>query len=352
MSEAPDYKVPTYEEFKKGTDRQIQAPGRSDREGISLMEVFEMFSTPQKAEEWFEAQRWPGGITCPDCGSRKVVRRKTIKWGMPSLRCTAKVDGGRCGKSFSVKTGTIMHKSRLPLSTWGIAFYLVTTGLKGVASMKLHRDLGTTQTTAWFLAHRIREAWDDNNNITKFEGEVEVDEAYFGGKEGNRHEHKRKLKGARGAKGKTAVVGAKDRTTNRIAARQVDDTTSPTIHGFIQANTTPDAMLYTDEARTYKGINRRHERVRHSTGEYVRGKAHTNGIESFWATLKRAHHSTYHHFSGKHLGRYIAEFAGRHNMRPLDTAAMMGQLVRMSVGKQLRYSDLIGPRITRQPKLI
>ena len=352
MSETRTYKVPTYKEFKADRDRKVQAPGRANRIGISMIEAMRMFDTEQKAQDWFEAQRWPDGITCTTCGSSKVVRRKARKHNMPPLFCTAIKSGARCGTSFSVKTGTIMHKSPLPLSVWGIAFYVVSTGLKGVSSMKLHRDLGITQKSAWHLMHRVREAWDSTDHSIKFASEVEVDEAYFGGKESNRHEYKRTLNGARGAKGKTAVIGAKDRATNRITARKVDDTTSPTLHGFIRANTTQEATLYTDEARVYSGINRRHQHVKHSVGEYVRGKAHVNGIESFWATLKRAHKGTYHQFSPKHLGRYVAEFAGRHNLRPYDTEVQMGKLVRMGVGKQLRYADLIGPAITRQPEMI
>ena len=333
-------------------NRDKQAPGRAARKGISLSEVIRMFGTEQKAQDWFESQRWPDGITCTACGGDKIVRRASRKYGMPPLFCNTINNGVRCATSFSVKTGTIMHKSPLPLSVWGIAFYVVATGLKGVSSLKLHRDLGITQKSAWHLLHRVREAWNDSNHPFKFSSEVEVDEAYFGGKESNRHEYKRTLKGARGAKGKTAVVGAKDRATNRITARKVDDTTAPTIHGFISRNTTQDATLYTDEARVYQGVYRKREHVQHSTGEYVRGQVHINGIESFWATLKRAHKGTFHHFSGKHLGRYVAEFAGRHNLRPYDTGEQMGKLVRMGVGKQLRYADLIGEPSTRQPRLV
>ena len=341
-----------YKEFKKAHDRKIQAPGRAERKGITIRDAIRMFDTEEKAQDWFESQRWPDGITCPSCGGSKIVRRKARKNNMPPLFCATYKKGVKCGTSFSVKTGTIMHKSPLPLHVWGEALYVLSTGLKGVSSMKLHRDLGITQKSAWHLLHRIREAWDDSRHSIKFSSEVEVDEAYFGGKESNRHEHKRTLKGARGAKGKTAVVGAKDRATNRITARKVDDTTSPTLHGFIRANTTQEATLYTDEARAYRGINRNHKKVKHSEGEYVRGATHVNGIESFWATLKRAHKGTFHHFSAKHLGRYAAEFAGRHNLRPYDTEEQMSKLLRLGVGKQLRYADLIGPPITRRPKLI
>ena len=344
--------IPTYNETKKATTRRKRAPGRAERVGLDWPQVLKMFSTEAKARKWFESQRWPDGITCPACGGSKVIRRKTVKWNDPPLRCTTTNNGVRCQKSFSVKTDTIMHKSPLPLSVWGIAIYILSTDLTGVSSMKLHRDIGVTQKTAWFLTHRIREAWDTSGQPFKFSSEVEVDESYFGGKEGNRHEWKRKLDGARGSKGKAVVVGAKDRATNRVVARKVNDTTAPTIQGFIRENTSQDAILYTDDARIYHGINRQWSRVRHSTGEYVRGRTHTNGIESFWSMLKRAHTGTFFHFSPKHLGRYAAEFAGRHNLRPYDTADQMGMLVRQGVGKRLRYTELIGPPITRRPKLI
>ena len=332
--------------------RRTQAPGRNEREGISLLDLADMFGTEAQAQAWFEAQRWPDGITCPKCGSKQISKRGARPGNLPPYRCNARKGGVKCGKCFSVKTDSIMHKSTLPLRKWAIATYVVTTGLKSVSSMKLHRDLKITQRSAWHMLHRIREAWDDTERRLRFDGEVEVDEAYFGGKESNKRKHLRRTDGARGTIGKAAVIGAKERGSNQITAAAIPDTTGRTIHTFVNRAATTGATIYTDESAAYHHLHRRHHRVNHSAGEYVRGQAHTNGIESFWAVLKRAHKGTFHHFSVKHLNRYVAEFAGRHNMRGEDTINQMGDLVRMGVGKRLRYADLIGPKYTRYPELI
>ena len=230
-----------------------------------------------------------------------------------------------------------MHSSNLPLSTWAIAFYLVTTNLKGVSSMKLHRDLGITQKSAWHLAHRIRETWQDNQY--EFVGPVEVDETYIGGKEKNKHSNK-KLKAGRGPVGKVPVVGIKDRETNTIHTVVVDSTDKATLQQIVKDNTAEGVKVYTDEAAAYKGLEN-HEAVSHGVGEYVKGQAHTNGIESHWSMLKRGYDGTYHHMSLKHLGRYISEFSGRHNDRPMDTIDQMTNMVRGLNNRQLRYADLI-----------
>ena len=216
--------------------------------------------------------------------------------------------------------------------------------------MKLHRDLGITQKTAWYMAHRIRQMM-ENGDTAKFAGPVEADETYIGGKEGNKHADK-KLRAGRGTVGKAAVAGVKDRNTNQIDAALVGSTDGPTLRQFVRERTEPTAMVYTDEAAAYQKLNRLHESVAHGAGEYVREQAHTNGMESFWSMLKRGYVGTYHHFSVKHLDRYVTEFEGRHNRRPLDTAEQMGIMARNAAGKQLPYLTLIGPSETRDPRMI
>ena len=163
------------------------------------------------------------------------------------------------------------------------------------------------------------------------DGPVEVDETYFGGKRKNMSKSRRAKLEGRGPVGKVAVAGIKDRATNKVQARVVPDTKSETMIRFIMENTDPDTKVYTDDALVYHVLPN-HESVKHSVGEYVRGKAHTNGVESFWSMLKRAHTGVFHKISPKHLNRYVQEFAGKHNLRRLDTLAQMRVVVRLLAG--------------------
>ena len=310
-----------------------KALGKSNREGISLTKLVKMFPDDEAARRWIEAQIWPDGPYCPHCGSTNVQRG--IKHKTMTHRCR------ECPSrpQFSLKTGTVMQGTKLGYQTWAIAIYLVTTNLKGVSSMNLHRDLGVSQKTAWHLAHRLRKAFENGNPL--FTGPVEADETYIGGKRKNMPRSKRAALTGRGAVGMAIVVGTKDRDTNRIAARSVEGTDGATLKGFIGEHTAPGATVYTDDHGGYEGMGFDHEAVNHSAGEYVRGMAHTNGIENFWAMLKRGYQGTFHHFSDKHLDRYVGEFAGRHNIREADTADQMAVIARDMVGKRLRYRELI-----------
>ena len=312
-----------------------KSPGKSHRKGISLVALFKRFPDDATAEAWFIRKRWPDGIHCPHCGSTNVqtgARHKTMPY-----RCREK----ECAKRFSAKTGTVMEGSKLGFQTWMIATYLLSTSLKSVSSMKLHRDLSINQRSAWFLAHRLRVALAEEGGV--FDGPVEVDETYFGGKRRNMSNAKRRelMHTGRGPVGKTAVVGAKDRATKRVRAKVVENTDKPTLHGFVAAAVPPISTVYTDEAAAYEGIPNPHETVKHSLSEYVRGDVHTNGIESLWSMMKRAHTGTFHKLSEKHLDRYVQEFAARHNLREQDTIDIMGSMVAGMRGKRLRYRELI-----------
>ena len=312
-----------------------KAPGKAHREGVTIVELMDMFPTEEAATAWFESAVWPVGERyCGKCGSTRTREVPNAK-PMPYW-CTD------CRSYFSVRTGTPIARSNISLRNWAIAIYLCLTNLKSVSSMKLQRDIGVSQPTAWFMLHRIREAWAGENG-EPFDGPVEVDETYFGGKRKNMSKAKRKeLAGTgRGAVGKTAVVGMKDRDSNMVTARVVDETDAHTLQGFVGDHAAEGATVYTDDHGGYQGMPFEHETVKHSVGEYVSGMAHTNGIESFWSMLKRAHKGTFHKISPKHLQRYVSEFAGKHNVRDSGTLAQMRDTVAGLVGRNLLYRDLI-----------
>ena len=309
-------------------------PGKHFRKGMSLKALLRKFPSNAVAEAWFVKCRWPNGVACHHCGSVNVQTGAAHKT-MP-FRCRD------CRKRFSVRTGTVMESSNIGYQDWAIAIYLMTTNLKGVSSMKLHRDLNITQKSAWHLAHRIREGLTENSQA-KMAGPVEADETFVGGKARNMHAKKRRQLTGRGGADKTAVAGVRDRATGRVRAAVVEATDGPTLKGFVTAHAADGAAIYTDDATAYAGLPNR-ESVKHSVGEYVKGRVSTNGMESFWSMLKRAYVGVFHRMSPEHLPRYVGEFEGRHNHRREHTIDQMTAVVRGSEGKRLRYADLTAHR--------
>ena len=239
-----------------------KAPGKHYRRGVSLIEIMDLFPDDRTAEDWFVSIRWPDGKTCPFCESKDVAERASRK-PMP-YRCRS------CKRYFSVKHGTVMESSKLGCRKWAIAIYLLTTGLKGTASMKLHRDLKVTQKTAWHMAHRIRETFAQAS--LPFDGPAESDEMFVGGLERNKHESKRN-RGAGHHSGKTVLAGMKDRSTNQMSVAVVPDT-GPSLRRFVRERVKRGATLYTDEAGGYKSLRHEyeHQAVHHSVGTTCAGR--------------------------------------------------------------------------------
>lgn len=295
---------------------------------MSIPEFYKRFPSEAACCEFIEQERWNGNPVCTHCDHDKIYR---VKDSM-GYKCA------NCRKRFSVRHGTIMEGSKLPLQTWLLAIYIMTTGRKGISSIQFAKELGVTQKTAWFLANRIREACTDGGSVLG--GEVEVDETYIGGKEKNKHAHKR-LRAGRGAVGKQAVVGIKERG-GPVRAAPISHTNKRTLHGIINNNVEKGSTVYTDEHRGYIGLrDYNHLTVRHSAGEYVNGQACTNGIESFWALLKRGYHGTHHWWSVKHTHRYVAEYAHRQNTIGLSGVLALGSVTRNGQNKRLTYAELI-----------
>ncbi len=302
---------------------------------ISTYGFMRRFPTEREARSYIEDCRWHGIPTCPKCGATSRIQTRKIEG---YYRCLF------CKSDFTVRTGTIFERSHVPLDKWLYAIYLLVTARKGVSSLQLSKEIGVTQKTAWFMLARLRKACGNGNDYL-LSGIIEADETLLGGKEANKHESKKQHSG-RGPVGKTPVLGMSERgsKTKAVVIEKVD---SNTIKEHVEGQTTLGSDLYTDEHAAYRsvvGLN--HQSVNHSAKQFVDGMAHTNGIESVWAVLKRGFYGTYHHFSQKHTQGYVDEFTFRLNEGNVKEVMMgrIGTLLNKSVGVRLTYAGLVAGR--------
>lgn len=303
----------------------------------SLIALLNAFPDEETCVRHLEQLRWPTGIVCPVCAStRKIYRVKRAS----SYKCSD------CRNTFSVRKGTIFEESRLPLRKWFAASWLVTNNRKGISSHQLAREIDVTQKTAWFMLGRLREVAGAMSEAGgSFGGTVEVDETYIGGKSKNMHASVRKEKiQGRGAIGKAAVVTIVERD-GRVRSQHVSTVTQENLLDVMRACVSAESHVMTDESPVYNGVAfefASHETVCHKSGEYVRGLAHVNTSESFHSMLKRGVHGIYHHWSVKHLHRYLNEYDARWQMmrEKLDGGARLDSMLESSPGLRLTYESL------------
>ena len=308
----------------------------------TLVEAIRYFSDPDVCLSFMVGIRWPNGVVrCPTCGSNLVSFISTRRvW-------TCRENHER--KQFSIKVGTIFEDSPIGLDKWLAAMWLIANAKNGVSSYEIHRALGVTQKTAWFMLHRIRLAMEDGS-VEKLRGRVEADETYIGGKVHNMHRHKKlRVMGSKrgGIHSKAIVMGMLERDSKKIRARIIENVEGTTLKRVVRQNIDPSAELITDSASGYRGLSGEflHNFVNHMT-EYVRGHIHTNGLENFWSLLKRAIRGTYVNVEPYHLHRYVEEQAFRYNERFGKDGDRFLMVLRGIVGKRITYKQLTGAPAT------
>jgi len=304
----------------------------NDNVTISTFQLFKMFPDATSARLYFEERRWKGHLTCPHCGKDHITKRGGKREGY--YRCRD------CGEEFTVRTGTILERSHVPLHKWLYAMYIVVTARKGMSSLQLSKEIGVTQKTAWFMLGRLREACASGGAMLK--GIVEIDETFVGGKEGNKHA-KKKLHFGGGTGGKVPVMVMHERG-GRVVAKPIESVSNETLRGEIDRHVKEGAMVYTDEHKGYNNLpNHIRKHVKHSAGEYVgANNVHTNGIESVWAVLKRGLYGVWHKASYKHLHRYVNEATFRLNAGnvKIHTVDRLASFSSRAFTTRITYRDL------------
>lgn len=301
----------------------------------TLPEMFAAFPTEQSAIDHLTAIRWANGKFCPLCGNADQKKIGTLT-GTNTHKCYA------CRKRFSIKVGTIFQDTKLPLRTWYAAIWMITNHPKGIASTTLATDLGITQKTAWFVLHRLRHAARTDSFNAPLSGEVEVDEMYVGGREHNKHASKKNgNKRGHSVELKTVVMGLVQRG-GEVRAGVIDNARAGTLRPIVERNVAKGSTVYTDEHKGYNDLRHEydHQTVSHGKGEYVRGSATTNGVESIWALFKRQYVGTHHWISPKHMDAYLNEMTFRLNRRDLDKGQRHNALLSQIEGP-LPYKALI-----------
>jgi len=301
-------------------------------EPTTLQEAVLYFANPENSREYLVARRWPNGVICPRCGSANVLfQAKYNRW-----QCGSKHDR----RQFTSKTGTIFEDSPLGLDKWLVTMWQVVNCKNGVSSYEVHRAIGVTQKTAWFMDHRIRFALGMTSG-NKLSGQIEADETFIGGKARSMHASKRAraITGA-GGKDKTAVMGILERG-GKVRTKVVDNTKRKTLQAEIRNHVLAGSAIFTDALKSYEGLDEFQHEVVDQPVEYVRGEVHTNGMENFWSLLKRGLKGAYISVEPFHLFRYLDERMFRYNNR-INDAERFDLSVRQVVGERLTFDQLTG----------